>query len=214
MGKSYKNYFVLAASIIGISVVTFSARFLKYIDILWLKIMAKVLLNLLNGAIAYISMKLMKMQIKINLKNKKQYLIGAGMALALSGAIAIIPALCGVSLVGNHMDFSWFSLVYDFLFCMLIIGPVEELIFRVYLQNAFVSIFSRCKWMGVVFAALLFGLWHLFNGNLFQMLFTFGIGFVFGFAKYKIKDCTYISVAFGHGLYDFMNTLVRMFIVN
>ena len=213
MEKSIKNYFILVASIIGIGVVTFSARFLKYIDILWLKIMAKVFLNLMNGAIAYLSMKQMKMQIQINLKNKKQYLIGAGIALALSGAIAIIPALCGVSLVGNHMDFSWFSLVYDFLFFMLIIGPVEELIFRVYLQDAFVSIFSRCKWIGVILAALLFGLWHLFNGNLFQMLFTFGIGLVFGFAKYKIKNCTYISVAFGHGLYDFMNTLVRMFIV-
>lgn len=213
MEKSIKNYFILVASIIGIGVVTFSARFLKYIDILWLKIMAKIFLNLMNGAIAYLSMKQMKMQIQINLKNKKQYLIGAGIALALSGAIAIIPALCGVSLVGNHMDFSWFSLVYDFLFFMLIIGPVEELIFRVYLQDAFVSIFSRCKWIGVILAALLFGLWHLFNGNLFQMLFTFGIGLVFGFAKYKIKDCTYISVAFGHGLYDFMNTLVRMFIV-
>lgn len=213
MEKSIKNYFILVASIIGIGVVTFSARFLKYIDILWLKIMAKVFLNLMNGAIAYLSMKQMKMQIQINLKNKKQYLIGAGIALALSGAIAIIPALCGVSLVGNHMDFSWFSLVYDFLFFMLIIGPVEELIFRVYLQDAFVSIFSRCKWIGVILAALLFGLWHLFNGNLFQMLFTFGIGLVFGFAKYKIKDCTYISVAFGHGLYDFLITLVRMFIV-
>lgn len=213
MEKSIKNYFILVASIIGIGVVTFSARFLKYIDVLWLKISAIVFLNLLNGAIAYISMRNMKMLISVDFSNKKQYLIGGGIALALSVAIAIIPALCGFSLVGSHMSFSWFDLVYGFLFNMLIIGPVEELIFRVYLQDAFVSIFSRYKWMGVVLAALLFGLWHLFNGNLFQMLFTFGIGLVFGFAKYKIKDCTYISVAFGHGLYDFMNTLVRMFIV-
>ena len=175
--------------------------------------MAKVLLNLLNGAIAYISMKLMKMQIKINLKNKKQYLIGAGIALALSSAIAIIPALCGVSLVGNHMDFSWFSLVYDFLFCMLIIGPVEELIFRVYLQDGFISFFQHRKWFGVILTALLFGLWHLINGGIIQVLFTFGIGLAFGFAKYKIKECSYISVALGHGLYDFLITLVRMFIV-
>lgn len=208
-----RNILILCSSLIGIGTVTFLARFLKYIDILWLKILAKVFLNLMNGAIAYISMKLMKMQIQINLKNKKQYLIGAGMALALSGAIAIIPSLCGVSLVGNHMDFSWFSLVYDFLFCMLIIGPVEELIFRVYLQDVFISFFKHCKWIGVILTALLFGLWHLINGGIIQVLFTFGIGLAFGFAKYKIKECSYISVAFGHGLYDFLITLVRMFIV-
>ena len=40
---------------------------------------------------------------------------------------------------------------------------------------------------------------------------TFGL--VFGFAKYKIKDCGYVGVSFGHGLYDFLNILVRMFIV-
>ena len=38
-------------------------------------------------------------------------------------------------------------------------------------------------------------------------------GIVFGFSKYKIKDCGYVGVSVGHGLYDFLNTLVRMFIV-
>ena len=51
------------------------------------------------------------------------------------------------------------------------------------------------------------------NGNVVQVLFTFCIGIVFGFSKYKIKDCGYVGVSVGHGLYDFLNTLVRMFIV-
>ena len=33
--------------------------------------------------------------------------------------IAIIPALCGFSLVGEHTDFFWFTIIYDFLFYML-----------------------------------------------------------------------------------------------
>ena len=57
--------------------------------------------------------------------------------------IAIIPALCGFSLVGEHTDFSWFTIIYDFLFYMLIIGPVEEFVFRVYLQDTFVSFFEK-----------------------------------------------------------------------
>ena len=115
-----------------ICAVTFSARFIKYIDIRVFKIVAQVVLNLLNGLIAWIAMKLTGMKIDINLKNKHQYWIGATIALVLSVLIAIIPALCGFSLIGNHADFSWFHLIYDLLFYMLIIGPVEEFVFRVY----------------------------------------------------------------------------------
>ena len=158
-------------------------------------------------------MKLAEMEVDLDLKNKRQYWIGVKIALVLSVAIAIIPAFCGFSLIGNHTDFSWFVLIYDLLFYMLVIGPVEELVFRVYLQNTFVSFFEKHKWLGVVIASFLFGLWHIINGNVVQVLFTFGIGLVFGFAKYKIKDCGYVGVSVGHGLYDFLNTLVRMFIV-
>lgn len=196
-----------------ILIVSFSTRFLKYIDISALKITVLIILNLLNGFIAWLAMKQTDMIVDMDFKNKRQYLIGAIIALALSVIIAVIPALCGFSLVGKHTNFSWFDLIYNFLFYMLIIGPVEEFVFRVYLQDTFVSFFEKHKWLGVVVAAFLFGLWHIINGNIVQVLFAFGIGLVFGFAKYKIKDCGYVSVAFGHGLYDFLNTIVRMFVV-
>lgn len=213
MKLTKRNIVILCCSLAMICAVTFSAGFIKYIDIRVFKIVAQVVLNLLNGLIAWIAMKLAQMEVDLDLKNKHQYWIGVTIALVLSVAIAIIPALCGFSLIGNHTDFSWFVLIYDLLFYMLIIGPVEEFVFRVYLQNTFVSFFERHKWLGVVIASFLFGLWHIINGNVVQVLFTFGIGLVFGFAKYKIKDCGYVGVSFGHGLYDFMNTLVRMFIV-
>lgn len=213
MKLTKRNIVILCCSIAMICVVTFSARFIKYIDIPAFRIVAQVVLNLLNGLIAWIAMKYTGMIVDVDYKNKRQYLIGATIALSLSVIIAVIPALCGLSLVGEHTDFSWFNIVYDFLFYLLIIGPVEEFVFRIYLQDTFVSFFEKHKWLGVVIAAFLFGLWHIINGNIIQVLFTFGIGLVFGFAKYKIKDCGYVSVAFGHGLYDFLNTLVRMFIV-
>ncbi len=208
-----RNIVIFSLSLTMICAVTFSARFIKYIDITAFKIIAQAFLNLLNGLIALIAMKLTDMKNNIDLKNKCQYLIGTVIALVLSAVIAIIPALCGFSLIGNHADFSWFVLTYDFLFYLLIIGPVEEFIFRVYLQDTFMSFFEKNKWFGIVIASFLFGLWHIINGNIIQVLFTFGIGLVFGFAKYKIKDCGYIGVAFGHGLYDFLNSLARMFIL-
>lgn len=208
-----RNITILVLSLVCIMGVTFWGRVLKYIDSIGMKIAVRVGLNLLNGMVAWVAMKLSGMKPDIDIKNKRQYLIGAAIALVLSALIAVIPALCGGSLVGNHEDFSWFVLIHDFLFYLLIIGPVEELVFRVYLQDTFVSFFEKRKWMGVVTASFLFGLWHIINGNIMQVLFTFGIGLVFGFAKYKIKDCKYPGLAFGHGLYDFLNTVVRMFVV-
>lgn len=213
MKPTKKNVLILVLSLVMICAVTFSARFISYINLLPLKILAKVSLNLVNGLIALLAMRLTEMKIDLDLKNKRQYLIGAAIALALSLAIAVIPALCGFSLVGQHQDFSWFTLIYDLLFYLLIIGPVEEFVFRVYLQDAFTGFFGKQKWLGVVIASFLFGLWHIINGNLVQVFFTFGIGLVFGFAKYKIKDCKYAGLALGHGLYDFLNTIVRFFIV-
>ena len=186
---------------------------MQYIDIVGLRIAAQVGIYLLIGAIPFVSMKVTGMKITVNFRNKRHFLIGVAIATVLSAVIAVIPAVCGFSLVGNHRDFSWFTVIYDFLFYMLLVGPVEEYVFRVYLQDTFVGFFTKQKWIGVVIAAFLFGLWHIINGNIVQVLFTFGIGLVFGFAKYKIKDCEYISLAIGHGLYDFLNTLVRMFIV-
>ena len=213
MKLTKKNIVILSCSLALICAVTFSARFIKYIDITAFKIIARVFINLSNGLIALIAMKLTDMKIEIDLKSKHQYLIGIAIALGLSVVIAVIPALCGFSLIGNHTDFSWFALIYDLLFYMLIIGPVEEFVFRVYLQDTFVGFFEKNKWLGVVIASFLFGLFHIINGSIIQVLFTFGIGLVFGFAKYRIKNCGYVGVALGHGLYDFLNTLVRMFIV-
>ena len=211
--KTKRNIAVLCVSMFFIIVITFLAIFVKNINMLWIRIVALVGLNLLNGIVALIAMKLTRMKNNIDFKNKRQIFIGAIIAISLSVFIAIIPALCGFSLVGGHTDFSWFTIIYNFLFWMLIVGPVEEFVFRVYLQDAFVSFFKKQKWIGVVISSFLFGLWHIINGNIIQVLFTFCIGLVFGFAKYKIKDCGYIGVSFGHGLYDFLNTVVRMFVV-
>ena len=204
---------ILCCSLICIAGITSLGGLLQYIDIVGLRIAAQVGIYLLIGAISFVSMKVTGMKITVNFRNKRHFLIGVAIATVLSAVIAVIPAVCGFSLVGNHRDFSWVTVIYDFLFYMLIVGPVEEYVFRVYLQDTFVGFFTKQKWIGVVIAAFLFGLWHIINGNIVQVLFTFGIGLVFGFAKYKIKDCEYISLAIGHGLYDFLNTLVRMFIV-
>ena len=208
-----KRTTILILSLLLIAGITFLGGLCSSVKETWLKIALQALVYLGIGAVAVIAMKLTDLKFEFDWKNVRQYGIGVAIALTLSLLIAVIPALCGFSLVGPHYEFSWFATVYHLFLYFLFVGPVEELVFRVYVQDTLVSFFEKRKYLGVVFAALLFGLWHLINGSPIQVAFTFGIGLVFGTCRYKIRDCKYPGLAVGHGLYDFLNEIVRMFIV-
>lgn len=213
MEKTKRNIGILIVSLLCILLITSLAGLIGYIASPALQSAAKTGLNLLIGLTALLAMKLTGMKPEIDFRNGRQYLTGMKIGLLLAAGIAVIPALCGVSLVGGPIDFSLHVLVHDLLFYLLIVGPVEELVFRVYLQDAFVSFFPDSPAKGVVLSALVFGLWHLINGNIIQVVFAFGIGLVFGFARYRLRDCGYVGVALGHGLYDFLCTVTAMFLV-
>ena len=209
-----KKIIILVITTVLIVGITFLGGILvPSIENIVLRRIASISFNLCNAVIAFIAIKLTGIKIGIELKNFWQYLIGLGIALTLSLFIAFIPAWCGHSLVGAHANYDIGTLIYAFFFFLLVIGPVEELVFRVYYQETFMSFFNEHKWIGVIIASALFGLWHLINGSPLQVLFTFGIGLVFGFAKYFLKQYKYLGVAFSHGLYDFLNIIVTMFVI-
>ena len=213
MMKRNKKVFVLIAAVLLMVVFTFSVRFLKFLPSGGLRIAGLVGLNLLNGAVALVALRLSGLKLRLECRNWRQYAVGVALAMILSLCIAVIPSFFGLYLVGEGTALSPKELLCDFFFYLLVIGPVEELMFRVYLQELFMEFLPRRKWLGVVLASLPFGLYHWINGNLMQVIFTFGIGLYFGFAKYKLKNCGYTAVALGHGLYDFLNTVVRMFVI-
>ncbi len=208
-----KKITVLICSLLLIAGITFFGGLFKSIENDVLRRLVNIALNWSNGAIAMLATKCTGIKIALDFKNCKQYLIGAAIALVLSLALAVIPALCGVSLVGSHTQMPVYEIIGNFFYYIFVIGAVEELIFRVYLQETFTSFFHKHKWAGVVIAAAIFGLWHWVNGSFSQVLFTFGIGLVFGFAKHRIKDYNYLGLTLSHGLYNFLNTVVRLFIV-
>ena len=208
-----KKIIVLVIATLLILGITFLSWPISTITNPIIKRLLGILLNLSNGTVAFVAIKLTGVDIGIELKNYWQFIIGGTIALSVSLFAAFIPAFTGHSIVGNHQDFDWGTLLYALFFYFLIIGPVEELIFRVYYQETIISFFNKHKWIGVIIAAAMFGIWHLINGSLFQVLFTFGFGLLFGFAKYFLKNFKYLGLSFGHGLYDFLNVIVRMFIV-
>ena len=173
----------------------------------------KIGIYMLMGATAVVAMILTGIKIDFDPKNIWQYVIGLGIALTLSFLCALLPAMLGNSIVGGHQDFKLYVLLLDFVFFVLFVGPIEELVFRVYYQETFCGFFKKHKWIDVIIAAALFGIWHIINGGLFQVLFTFGFGLIFGFAKYFLKNCKYLGLALGHGIYDFLNVIVCMFVI-
>lgn len=204
---------VLLAALALVSVITWSLRFVSAIEIPWLRVLMICTVNLLCGAVAVAAMKVTGIEVDFDFKNFKQYLIGLGIALILSFLIAFLPAMCGFSLVGGHTEFRLANFLYQFFFFFLIVGPVEELFFRIYVQDTVTSLFQKHKWLGVLIAAALFGLWHIINGAPIQVLFTFGLGLLWGLARYFIKDLKYPGLALSHGAYDFLNVVVTTFVV-
>lgn len=199
-----KRTCVLVIALLLITLFTFSARFISGISIFAVRITLNIMLNILMGVVALVAMKLTKIKTEFGFKNIKSYFIGIVIALVLTLVMGLIPIWCGTSLIGGHTDFVLWHFIFNFFYLLLIIGPVEELIFRVYIQETIELYFKKNKWIAVIIAAALFGIWHIINGALIQVIFTFIIGLVFGLCKYFIKSCKYVGVALGHGLYDFL----------
>ena len=61
--------------------------------------------------------------------------------------------------------------------------------------------------IAIIGSSVLFGVFHLFGGNIFQMLLTGCIGAFFCFCRLKIKNCSTLSLIIGHGVYDALITV-------
>ncbi len=179
----------------------------------WLRILVTCLVYLSMTVLPIVFMKSTGLEFKIDIKNKRQYRYGLLMWVGLSLLLSLGVVIFGPDLIGTHQSYTALQLIGNLLYFILIIGPVEEFIFRVYVQETLVSLFSRHKWIGVVISSLLFGLWHIINGSLLQVLIAFVVGLIFGLMKHYIKDCTWISVSLAHGLYNFFNCLMRMIMI-
>ncbi len=212
--KSAVIIFIIALTLIfGL---TFSLWGIWLIGIYAVRMCLILLVIAAFAAVAVVAMKLTAQESKLKpVKHRLwlQILIGLAIAAVLCLLLGIIPILCGTSIVGSHTDpsagFLAISAVQDILF----VGVSEEIVFRGYVQNQFEIWLKKCKWLAPLIAAVLFGLWHIINGSIIQVLFTTLVGCVFGYCKYFIKDCSLLSVIIGHGLYDFSIVLLTCFML-
>ena len=213
-GKQSIIIFILAlALLVGL---TFLMWPIRMITSYYAKLCINLLLIVAYSVVAVVAMILTGQGKElIPTKNKLwlQLLLALGISGILCFFIGILPILCGTSLVGAHSEASTEKIILSAVLNILFVGVGEEIFFRGYVQNQITIWLKKCKWLAPLFAAVLFGFWHLVNGSIIQVLFATMIGCVFGYAKYFIKDCSLLSVALAHGLYDFSLVLLTCYML-
>ena len=141
----------------------------------------------------------------IGFRNEKilqQIGIGVLLAFAMSLVFTVVPIMLGFKdMVGNITYTQTWKIVYQFVYAIFGVALAEELIFRGYIFNKLLEI-KNSRWFAIIISSLLFGLFHIFNGNIIQIFMTAFIGFLYCIFREKIKGCTLISLIVAHGVYD------------
>lgn len=143
-------------------------------------------------------------------KNKiwAQIVVGILIGLVMSVVLTLIPHLIGFGEFvdsGKRYKYLW-QFVYEFLYCILAIGLVEEFVFRGFIFEKIKRIVGK-EVIAVIVSSVFFGVFHLFSGNLVQMLMTAFIGAFFCVCRLKIKNCSTLALIIGHGVYDALITV-------
>ncbi len=137
-----------------------------------------------------------------------QMIVGVLIGIAMSIILTLIPHLLGFGEYvdsGKRYKYLW-QFIYEFFYCIFAIGLVEECVFRGFVYKKVKSI-SQKDMIAIIGSSVLFGVFHLFGGNIIQMLMTACIGAFFCFCRLRVKNCSTLSLIIGHGVYDALITV-------
>lgn len=138
----------------------------------------------------------------------KQIIVGLLIGMGMSFVLTLIPHFVGFGEfvdTGKRYRYLW-QYAYEFVYCIIAIGAVEEFVFRGFIYSKVKRIGNK-EWLAVVVSSVLFGVFHIFAGNAIQMITTAIIGAIFCILRNKIKGCTALSLIFAHGIYDALITV-------
>lgn len=137
-----------------------------------------------------------------------QIAIGVGLGFVLSLIFTLLPHLVGIGeWVDNGKRYQYFwQFAFDFVYYIVAVAFAEEFVFRGVLYEKLNRIF-KSKIAAVVISSVLFGLFHVFGGNVVQGVATAVLGAIFCVFRLKIKNCSTLSLIIAHGIYDAMITV-------
>jgi membrane protease YdiL (CAAX protease family) len=198
-----RNITILIICISILAVLTFAFRpLLTFSNSYTYSVIIQTLIYLLMLGTTICALFLSKMDLTFlkqgNLKNLLlQFLFAFIVIIILLIIIVIIPSFFTDihNIVGTNN-----RLIVPMLMDILIVGTIEEFIFRGYIFKI-ISELSN-KWVGAILSSVLFGAWHLINGNIIQAILTTLIGLIFVLSLIVNKKANLLSVMVAHGFYD------------
>ena len=217
MSKNKKIVFEIIISVISIVILEYGLIcFNKYIFMILPLISRMILAPIMYWIIAIVPVifciKNKKKLTDIGFsKNKilKQIIVGIVIAFIMSLLFTLIPILIfgkENTYTGYNFKYIW-QYIYQFIYLIFGVSLTEEFIFRGYLLNNFKKI-NNNQVVPIIITSLLFGLFHIFNGNIVQVIVTSFIGLIFALCKEKIKNCSLLSIIIAHGIYDWLIVLL------
>lgn len=154
---------------------------------------------------------------KVNLKELLgnhilfQVLVGA----AIGTAMAVIWDIVYSCIYGGNQVFGTVALwryVVGYGRYILVVGPAEELVYRVAIMGQLERLLEKKKWIAPLLANILFAFSHLFQHNWLNVALAFVIGGVYTICYYKWKRCRYIMVSIMHGMFDVMTYAIPVIV--
>lgn len=138
----------------------------------------------------------------------RQVLVGILLGVTMSLFFTLVPHLVGLgAFVDNgHRYQAFWPIISEFPYCILAVGAVEELLFRGFFYHKLHQLVSS-EAAAILISSLLFGLFHIFGGNILQIIMTTLLGIFWCLCRKKIKYCTTLSLILAHGIYDAMISL-------
>ena len=197
-----------AVYILLITVVAFSSDIVKLGNTVGAKMVLTVLVYVILTAVPLTVMKLEKIPFSSLGFSKervgRQLLVAAAISAVSIGVFVIIPLLIGINKT-EVLGFKCRSLpilIFYILYDIICVGFGEEIAFRGYFYSRIKAI-SKKEWVPVVLSAILFGLWHFPNTlNIMNVVMTTILGLGYASCRWKIKNCSLLSLALAHGLHD------------
>lgn len=140
---------------------------------------------------------------KYDFKNWKQYIYGLALIVPLHFCKTFVYGW-GYFQPERLLHVGLGKLLWLFFFYMILTAVGEEFFCRQYIQGELEVILGKAKWLAPLVSAAIFGYWHIVQGDVTKVYFTFLFGLILGYAKFFFKDCTMLSVIIAHGLYDIL----------
>ncbi len=206
-----KKAYILVMSLAVIAIIAVSFRFFSTIEMILTRGLLKIFANIAIGIVALIALKASGMEIDFEPKNWKQFIIGGCIGFGAFLFFGLIPTIMGFEFL-EDADFNVGYIFIAIPYYFIVVSPVEELAFSVYVHGVLVDSMEKNKWIGVILSALCFCLFKLIFTNLDEAMISFILGLIFGFVRYKMKNGRYLGIAFGHAMYDTLLLIFRYFI--